>query len=175
MPENMGYPTTVKRNLTQLAEGGGVRAIKGLGARLNDLLFRRGISRTQLAERSGVSRDRVQAALRGEATGKTVKKLAAALDVSDEFLLTGEGGYQWEPGAESGAVSEPSAEGAQLEEFLSDFDRIVRTLRNFPGGELGTRLKIGFLNAVEDVARETGNKLPMEFYELRKRVSDGEL
>lgn len=146
-----------------------------LGQRLNDLLFRQRLTRSDLAAKAGLSRDRVQQALRGTVTVKTARKIASALGVTEEFLLTGkDGDQQWEP-ADSVAEPAPSYAGEQLEEFLSNMDRIVRTLRNFPGGELGMRLKIGFLNAVEDVARETGNKLPLEYYQLRKRVSDGEL
>jgi transcriptional regulator with XRE-family HTH domain len=154
--------------------GRSIRAIEGLGGRLNAVMFRLGMSQTELAQKSGVSRDRVWRAVNhSEGTVRTIRALATALGVTADSLMHGEPS-EIEP---AGRVSEesPSYAGQQLEDFLSNFDSIVRTLRNFPGGPLGMRLRIGFLNAIEDAARETGNKLPIEYYELRKKVSDGEL
>lgn len=148
---------------------------------------------TELAGKVGVSRQTIHRAIAANLMSRGIaQRVAEVLRVPEPYLLYGSGpshiegdvaavesdfgpvDTQWEP---TTAVREDSQSynAEQLEEFLRNFDNIVRTLRNFPGGPLGMKLKIGYLNAVEDVARETGNKLPLEYYQLRKRVADGEL
>jgi hypothetical protein len=105
-------------------------------------------------------------------TLEDVKVFALALGVEEARIAVESVSGQWEPRPEEEGGTSPH--GVELEEFVSNMDRIVLTLRNFPGGELGVRIKIGFLNLVEDVARETGNKLPIEYYRIRKEVQDGE-
>lgn len=134
------------------------------------------LTQSELADLAGVSRATLSVAINADRlTGRTARKLAAVLESTEDAILYGDSpSGQWEPAPDS----EPkphSSNAEELEEWISNLDRIVVTLRNFPGGEIGQRLKIGFLNAVEDIARDTGNKLPLEYYRLRKQVQDGEL
>ena len=44
-----------------------------------------------------------------------------------------------------------------------------------PSGDGGRRLKRALLNAVEDLAIDAGQTLPIAFAEIRRRVLEGEL
>jgi hypothetical protein len=48
-------------------------------------------------------------------------------------------------------------------------------LRTLPEGDAGRRLKRALLNAVEDLAVEASQPLPVDFSEIRRRVLAGEL
>jgi plasmid maintenance system antidote protein VapI len=136
----------------------------------------RRVSQSELATLADVSRATLSVAINADRlTGRTARKLARILETSEDVILYGESPTgQWEPAPDGEEVA-PSPNAAALEEWVSNLDRIVLTLRNFPGGDIGQKLKIGFLNAVEDIARDTGNKLPIEYYALRKQVQDGDL
>lgn len=177
-----GEQAKVKNANGQMPTDRDIQVFPGLGGRLAALLRQqqRGgdgtrITQLELANQAGISRQTLSDAMNADrASNRTIRQLAKVLEVPEDALRDPQYRDQWEPPAEV-REDATSPAGVELEEFLSNFDRIVRTLRNMPGGELGMKLKIGFLNAVEDVARETGNKLPLEYYQLRKRVSDGEL
>lgn len=134
--------------------------------------------KAELAAKVGISRSRWHRIMTGRAklTADEALRLTKILETDVYTLIAHDVPLQqWEPEPDVPNDDGITPEGAQLEDYLSNFDRIVRTLRNFPGGKLGQRLKIGYLNGVEDAARETGNKLPLEFFTLRKRVLDGDL
>ena len=48
-------------------------------------------------------------------------------------------------------------------------------IRTLPSGDGGRRLKRALLNAVEDLAVEAGQALPIDYSEIRRRVLAGEL
>ena len=64
---------------------------------------------------------------------------------------------------------------AALADYLAQADRIVRTLGTLPAGATGRRWKHALLALIEDAASETGTRLPREFWDLRRRVHEGEL
>lgn len=149
-------------------------ALSPFGERVQAVLDEQGRSRAWVQKAMGISRTTLWRIMTGRtpATLGDVDAFALLLEVEPRRLVPDNLAGQWEPSTEG--QRDPSAQGLELEEFVSNMDRIVMTLRNFPGGELGVRIKIGFLNLVEDVARETGHKLPLEYYRIRKEVQDGE-
>lgn len=159
--------------MTDLFPGAGAR-IEALRRQLRTADGRR-LNQAELADLADVSRATLSVAINADRlTGRTARKLAKVLRAEEDEILYGvTPSGQWEPAPEETPAPSPNAQ--ELEEWVSNLDRIVLTLRNFPGGEIGQKLKIGFLNAVEDIARETGNRLPLEYYALRKRVQDDEL
>lgn len=162
-----------REGVTDLFPGAGER-IETLRRRARGAEGHR-LTQGELADKAEISRATYSVAVNQDRlTARTARKLAAVLDSTEEAILYGESvSGQWDPRPDVGPPT--SREGEELEEWISNLDRIVLTLRNFPGGEVGQKLKVGFLNAVEDIARDTGNKLPLEYYALRKRVQDGEL
>lgn len=67
--------------------------------------------------------------------------------------------------------TEPIARGADdspLADFLTNMDRLVRTLSTV--GDLPAASKIAILNGFEEAARVAGRQLPREYWELRQRV-----
>lgn len=141
----------------------------------------RGYSKHGLAQRIGVSRVHLWRATVGKTrlSDRELDLLAQALGVPVARLtapLTDDINEQWEPTPDelsSTTGSTPADEA--IEDYLSNLERVLVTLRNFPGGPLGQRLKIGYLNAIEDIAREVGERLPPTFWDLRRRVHDGEI
>ena len=55
-----------------------------------------------------------------------------------------------------------------LADFLSNLDRLVRTLSTV--GDLPAESKIAILNGFEEAARVAGRQLPGEYWQLRQRV-----
>jgi hypothetical protein len=80
-------------------------------------------------------------------------------------------------GAANATAVATAAEPAppSIDEYLVDPRRLAATLRTLPSGDAGRRLKRALLNAVEDLAMETGRALPIDYSETRRRVLAGEL
>ena len=155
--------------------------VSAFGAVVERLRKERGYSKQGLARLLGISRAQVWRIMTGRArlADAELDKLAAALAVPVARLTSAiqdseRNGGQWEPSDDSSGTGNSPQDDA-IEDYLSNLDRILVTLRNFPGGSIGLRLKLGYLNAVEDVAREVGEKLPPRYWELRRRVHDGEV
>jgi hypothetical protein len=62
-----------------------------------------------------------------------------------------------------------------LHDYLTEPARLSATLRTLPSGNGGRRLKRALLNAVEDLAVEAGQALPLDYSDIRRRVLAGEL
>lgn len=130
-----------------------------------------GLSRAGLARRIGVSRVQLWRAITGRTrlTDGQLYELAAVLGLPVARLLRA---------VDEDASIEPDSdapEDSEIENYLSNLGRILVTLRNFPGGEMGLRLKLAYLNGVEEIAREVGQKLPPRYWDVRRRVQEGEV
>lgn len=149
------------------------------GALVDELRRSRGLSKEGLARVVGVSRVHLWRACTGRSALSEAEllRVADALVVSrsrlDRALLEDQGG-QWEPDPERAEPPAGSEQDEEIERYLSNLGRILVTLRNFPGGEMGRRLKLEYLNGVEEIAREVGQKLPPRYWDVRRRVQEGE-
>jgi transcriptional regulator with XRE-family HTH domain len=161
---------------TLLAEG--APELTALGKRLEILRIERGVSKQRLARHAGTSRQQLWRVMTGksELTSSLRERLALALAV--------------EPRALSAAEPEPAAPGMgsafgfpptlppaapSVTDYLLDPRHVATTLRTLPSGDGGRRLKRALLNAVEDLAVEAGQPLPLDYSEIRRRVIGGEL
>src|SRR5690349_17690029 len=145
-----------------------VAAAPDFGARLGALIYQRkrarpdGYSVKQLAADSGVSRTTIHAALKGEQISRrNAEKIAAALGLALEEMLavptaTGDEVMpgQWEPEPEPPVSARPAA-ADDLEAFITDARRILRTLDTLPGGPIGREWKLEFLSGVEQAAKDS--------------------
>lgn len=151
-----------------------------LGKRLEILRIERGVSKQRLARHAGTSRQQLWRVMTGksELTSSLRDRLAAALSVESGMLVQGA-----LPNTQSRSDTSPSAlalssgSGApvSLAEYLTDARHLALTLRTLPSGDSGRRLKRALLNAVEDLAVETGRALPIDYSEIHRRVLSGEL
>jgi hypothetical protein len=163
---------------SELAEG--VPELTALGKRLEILRIERGVSKQRLARHAGTSRQQLWRVMTGksELTSSLRERLAIALAV--------------EPAALSSALSSTAGSAvattlfamsttgipftpATVSDYLTDPAHVVATLRTLPSGDGGRRLKRALLNAVEDLAVEAGDSLPLDYSEIRRRVLAGEL
>jgi hypothetical protein len=62
-----------------------------------------------------------------------------------------------------------------VSDYLTDAQHLAATIHTLPTGDGGRRLKRALLNAVEDLAVEAGQALPIDYSEIRRRVLAGEL
>ena len=155
MPAPAGFP-----ELTQL------------GKRIEMLRIERGLSKQFLARHAGTSRQQLWRVMTGksELTAALKNRLAETLQVpTAEFDHVG-----------SATVSATMrADGAQtsihVSSYLAQPETISRTLATMPAGDAGRTLKRRFLDALEDMAMNTGCALDTRFFELRRRVLAGEL
>jgi hypothetical protein len=65
------------------------------------------------------------------------------------------------------------ADATELESFVGNLDRIIRTLSTGSSAKLDARSKLAILNGIEEAARLAGQQLPGEFWELRRAVNEG--
>src|SRR5688500_14918599 len=145
-----------------------VAAAQDFGARLGALIYQQkraredGYSVKQLAADSGVSRTTIHAALKGEQISKrNAEKIAAAFGLTlDEMLAVASPvgdevtPGQWEPGpADEGAAVESPVK-VELEEFITDARRILRTLDTLPGGPIGRDWRLELLSGIEEAAKD---------------------
>lgn len=145
------------------------------GQLVEELREHRGASKQWLAEQVGVSRSTWYRILTGAAdiTRDQMKALAGALHVPMARLLEATTAGQWEPETRPREEEVPSE--SELADFMSNTDRIVRSLRELPGGPVGKPIKIALLNSIASTAREKGDTLPRDFYDIMRRVDAGEL
>jgi transcriptional regulator with XRE-family HTH domain len=154
MPAPAGFP-----ELTQL------------GKRIEMLRIERGLSKQFLARHAGTSRQQLWRVMTGksELTGALKNRLAETLQVPAAEFDRG--------GATVSATMR--ADGAQtpihVSSYLAQPETISRTLATMPAGDAGRTLKRRFLDALEDMAMNTGCALDARFFELRRRVLAGEL
>jgi transcriptional regulator with XRE-family HTH domain len=162
----------------ELAEG--VSELTALGKRLEILRIERGVSKQRLARHAGTSRQQLWRVMTGksELTSSLRERLAAALAVEPASLATSGSITQGSAVATtlftSSSTSVPFTQ-ATVSDYLTDAAHVVATLRTLPSGDGGRRLKRALLNAVEDLAVESGGALPLDYSEIRRRVLAGEL
>jgi transcriptional regulator with XRE-family HTH domain len=155
-----------------------------LGKRLEILRIERGISKQHLARHAGTSRQQLWRVMTGksELTSSLKERLAGALSVDPAVLTPVAGATPTHTFSLAATVS--TALGANgdapstaptILDYVSDPAWLTATLRTLPIGDAGRRLKRALLNALEDLAVETGVTLPADFSEIRRRVLAGEL
>ncbi len=158
----------------------GMAELTALGKRLEILRIERGVSKQRLARHAGTSRQQLWRVMTGksELTTSLRERLASALAVESSTLVAGQHVPTHALSAEiSAAGSSASFAGAaaSVDEYLADPQLLATTLRTLPSGSGGRRLKRALLNALEDLAVETGRSLPSDYSEIHRRVLAGEL
>jgi transcriptional regulator with XRE-family HTH domain len=161
-----------------LAEG--VPELTQLGKRLEILRIERGVSKQRLARHAGTSRQQLWRVMTGksELTSSLRERLALALSVEPASLSGVGQSATMQPATFGSAFGFPPALPASappVSEYLVDAEHLTSTLRTLPSGDGGRRLKRALLNAVEDLAVESGQSLPIAYSEIRRRVLAGEL
>jgi|SRR5690242_917749 len=164
-------------------DSAGFPELTSLGKQIEVLRIGRGLSKQRLARFAGTSRQQLWRVMTGksELTDALRERLAVALQV-DSAVLAASGpsvvaATSTTPGsapAMDGALA-PRGIGVSLDTYLSTPELAERTLRTLPNGDVGRELKRMILTALEDVALERRITLPAEFFELRRRVLNGEL
>ena len=163
-------------------EAVGFPELTSLGKRIEVLRIGRGLSKQRLARFAGTSRQQLWRVMTGksELTDALRQRLAAALEV-DSAVLAAAGAQDASAGSSSDvrlATDEAVATrgiGVSLDTYLSTPQLAERTLRTLPNGDVGRELKRMILTAIEDVAIERRIALPIEFFDLRRRVLADEL
>ena len=160
-----------------LAEG--VPELTQLGKRLEILRIERGVSKQRLARHAGTSRQQLWRVMTGksELTSSLRDRLAIALSVEPGTLGSGAGAPRDTAafGSNFGFPASLPANAPTVSEYLFDAQHLAASIRTLPSGDGGRRLKRALLNAVEDLAVEAGQALPLEYSEIRRRVLAGEL
>lgn len=160
----------------------GVPELTSLGKRLEILRIERGISKQRLARHAGTSRQQLWRVMTGKCdlTSSLRDRLASALEIDPTHLVnlgTAATTQTFSLGAgtvETPRFSTPPA-APVLADYLSDASHLAATLRTLPTGDAGRRLKRALLNAVEDLAVETGQPLSLAYSELRRSVLHGDI
>ena len=116
---------------------------------------------------------------KSELTTSLRERLASALAVESATLVAGQHVPTDALSAEI-SLSRTSTVGmagstATIDEYLAEPQLLAATLRTLPSGGGGRRLKRALLNALEDLAVETGRSLPIDYSEIHRRVLAGEL
>jgi transcriptional regulator with XRE-family HTH domain len=157
----------------------GAPELTSLGKRLEMLRIERGVSKQRLARHAGTSRQQLWRVMTGksELTSSLRDRLATALAVEPRTLTA-----HADPSAAATAFATqfgfPAALPASaptVSDYLVDASLLATTLRTLPSGDGGRRLKRALLNAVEDLAVEAGQPLPLDYSEIRRRVLAGEV
>lgn len=151
-----------------------------LGKYLEILRIERGVSKQRLARHAGTSRQQLWRVMTGksELTTTLRERLAVALSVEPATL-----GREARAGrASAGALGAAPALMTSLPttapavaQYLVEARHLEATIATLPSGDGGRRLKRALLNAVEDLAVDAGQALPVAFSDIRRRVLAGEL
>lgn len=171
----------------------GVPELTELGKRIELLRIDRRMSKGVLAQRAGTSRQQLWRVMTGksELTSSLCARLADVLEVDSRLLREAERESDRSGNADAFPVLRDRLGGIALdrlsanapiatwrsqtlEEYVSDAHGLERTFETLPATEDGRRLKRALLNAVEDLAQARSLKLPSAFFELRRRVVNGE-
>jgi transcriptional regulator with XRE-family HTH domain len=168
-------------NAEEIPQGTGFPELTALGKHIELLRIERGLSKQHLARAAGTSRQQLWRVMTGksELTLALCHRLAEVLQVDPPSLREGGEARRHRGLTVVRAADEPAPAAdrtpVELEAWVTDSDRLLRTLETLPVGEPGGRLKRELLNCVEDVAREADVRLPGSFFELRGRVINGEI
>jgi transcriptional regulator with XRE-family HTH domain len=156
----------------------GAPELTQLGKRLEILRIERGISKQHLARHAGTSRQQLWRVMTGksELTSSLRERLAFALSVEAATLsqLGPAPLHRAHDTASFPAIRSPF-ETPTVSEYLTDAQHLAATIQTLPAGDGGRRLKRALLNAVEDLAVDAGQALPIDYSEIRRRVLAGEL
>lgn len=139
-----------------------------LGKRIEMLRIERGLSKQYLAKFAGTSRQQLWRVMTGKSqlTVQLRARLAETLKVDMLHL----------DGCPTGALVEPATSGpTDFRAYAAEPEAIARTLASMPTGDRGRALKRRLLDAVEDVALEERCVLHPRFFDLRRRVLNGQL
>lgn len=158
----------------------GVPELTQLGKRLEILRIERGVSKQRLARHAGTSRQQLWRVMTGksELTSSLRERLAFALSVEPATLSKVASGpitASAPIGLSFGFPATLPATAPSVSDYLVDAEHLAATIRTLPSGDGGRRLKRALLNAVEDLAVEAGQALPIDYSEIRRRVLAGEL
>ncbi|MEO6323491.1 MAG: helix-turn-helix transcriptional regulator [Thermoanaerobaculia bacterium] len=153
-----------------------------LGKRLEILRIERGISKQRLARHAGTSRQQLWRVMTGksELTSSLRERLASALSVEPGILTSSSPHASTQSFALSGgpqlaATLATTGEPPSIQRYLAEPAHLITTLHTLPSGDAGRRLKRALLNAIEDLAMESGLTLPVDSSDIRRRVLAGEL
>ena len=152
-----------------------------LGKRLEILRIERGFSKQRLARHAGTSRQQLWRVMTGksELTSSLRERLAGALAVESAVIMAGGASTSQTSAftASSSVAFSPVLSNAAVTvgDYLADPQHLATTLRTLPGGDGGRRIKRALLNALEDLAVETGRALPADYSDIHRRVLAGEL
>jgi transcriptional regulator with XRE-family HTH domain len=156
----------------------GAPELTTLGKRLEILRIERGVSKQRLARHAGTSRQQLWRVMTGksELTSSLRERLATALAVEPRTLSSDRSPAPSAPrfGSAFGFPPTLPASAPTLADYLLDASLLTATLRTLPSGDGGRRLKRALLNAVEDLAVEAGQALPLDYSEIRRQVLAGE-
>ena len=171
----------------------GVPELTALGKRIELLRIERRMSKGVLAQRAGTSRQQLWRVMTGKSdlTSSLGARLAEVLEVDSRSLRDiglqdasaaipaphGRSRRFAELGVDFALTrgDEPDGESARtLEEYVNIPGGIERTFDTIPSTDEGRRLKRALLDAVEEIALARSVKLPAAFFELRRRVVNGE-
>ena len=158
----------------------GAPELTRLGKHLEILRIERGVSKQRLARHAGTSRQQLWRVMTGksELTSALCDRLATALSVESSSLRNqGIAGATPSVRISAQTLSMTSLPAAPppVSTYLADVHHLEATLMTLPSGDGGRRLKRALLNAVEDLAIDAGQTLPIDFAEIRRRVLAGEL
>ncbi len=159
----------------------GIPELTPLGKRVEILRIERGVSKQKLARHAGTSRQQLWRVMTGKSalTTSLRERLATALAVESKTLVSGlqvSAHLQSTTAWTSTTLADVTANApATVADYLTDAQYLAATLRTLPGGDGGRRLKRALLNALEDLAVETGRALPTDYSEIHRRVLAGEL
>jgi transcriptional regulator with XRE-family HTH domain len=145
----------------------GAPELTELGKRIEMRRIERGLSKQYLAKFAGTSRQQLWRVMSGKSqlTVALRGRLADVLGVSTLELGA----------APASRTSTTIAIATDFHAYASDPDAIARTLGSMPTGDRGRALKRRFLDAVEDCALDGVCALHPRFFDLRRRVVNGEL
>lgn len=159
---------------TESAFTTGAPELTALGKRLEILRIERGVSKQRLARHAGTSRQQLWRVMTGksELTSSLRERLASALAVEPGALFSAATAHRASGDGTTSTYSLAATAASTLSvgEYLADPAYLVGTLRTLPNGDGGRRLKRALLNAVEDLAVESGTALSLEYSEIRRRV-----
>ena len=171
----------------------GVPELTPLGKRIELARMERRMSKRVLAQRAGTSRQQLWRVMTGksELTSSLCARLADVLELDSRWLRdaprvptgpSSDFGSNGSRHVENGRLAEHDALQLAvapafcetLDEYVASPAGLERTLDTLPASEDGRRLKRALLNAIEDAAEARALKLPSSFFDLRRRIVNGE-
>lgn len=151
------------------------KSLTEFGAVIENHRKRRGLTVDEFADLLGLNRTTIDRIMTGgrNISWRDIDKFATALQIAPARLA------RELPATIAQQLGIPpgdlSPQGAEIVYYVGNLDHIVMTLRNLPGAKLGPKWKLAFLTLYEQAAQEAGETLPDEFFDIRRRVFNGEI